>query len=119
MVPGGIDEIFARVTSAGTQSLLTDNLGSTIGLADTTAVNAEYSYDPFGTTTVSGNDSGNTIRFTGREDEGNGLYNYRSRFYAPGSGRFLSHDPLGLASGDTNPYTYVLNRPILLRKHLR
>jgi RHS repeat-associated protein len=86
-------------------------LGSTVATADTSTVNGEYSYDPFGGTTLSGDDGGNPTRFTGREDDGSGLYYYRSRYYSTTTGQFLSRDPLGLASGSTNPYQYVLNQP--------
>ncbi|WP_285473472.1 RHS repeat-associated core domain-containing protein [Actinoplanes sp. NBRC 101535] len=109
LLTGDIDEVFAR----NSRSLLTDALGSTIASADT-AVAAEYTYDPFGSTTVTGDDQGNPARFTGRADEGSGLYQYRNRFYSPATQRFLSRDPLGLASGDTNPYTYVNNQPTML-----
>ncbi|MCE9552167.1 MAG: hypothetical protein K8T91_02180 [Planctomycetes bacterium] len=34
---------------------------------------------------------------------------FRSRPYDPGSGRFLSQDSIGLASGDTNPYRFGFN----------
>jgi RHS repeat-associated protein len=74
----------------------------------------EYTYEPFGATTVTGNDLGNPTRFTGREDDPSGLYYYRARFYSPSAGRFISQDPLGLGSGDTNPYTYVFNQPTSL-----
>ncbi|GAA0921153.1 hypothetical protein Vau01_103230 [Virgisporangium aurantiacum] len=86
-----------------------------MAVADATSVGAEYSYDPFGRTTVSGDDAGNPTRFTGREDEGtDGLYYYRSRYYSATAGRFPSKDPIGLASGDTNPYRYVFNQPTVL-----
>ena len=48
-----------------------------------------------------------------REWEGEtGLYDYRARYYGPEIGRFLSADPIGFASGDTNLYAYVGNSPI-------
>ncbi|BFU45529.1 IPT/TIG domain-containing protein [Krasilnikovia sp. MM14-A1004] len=111
MLTGGLDETFARTTSDGSQSLLTDRLGSTLALAGPSGVGAEYSYDPFGGTTVTGDDGGNDTRFTGRTDDGDGLYHYRARYYAPAAGRFISRDPLGLASGGTDAYTYAFNRP--------
>jgi RHS repeat-associated protein len=115
LLTGGVDETFSRSTSAGDRSLLTDALGSTLGLADAAgALPAEYTYEPFGATTVAGDDAGNSHRFTGREDDGTGLYYYRSRYYSPAGQRFLSPDPLGLASGDTNPYAYVFNQPTTL-----
>jgi RHS repeat-associated protein len=110
LLTGGLDEVFTR----GTRSLLTDALGSTIASADTTTVAGEYTYDPFGTTTVTGDDQTNPARFTGREDEGDGLYYYRARYYSTTQQQFLSHDPLGIASGSANPYTYVFNQPTAL-----
>ncbi|MFG1886013.1 RHS repeat-associated core domain-containing protein [Micromonospora sp. NPDC049102] len=114
LLTGGLDETFSRTTSIESRSLLTDALGSTLSLADTTTLGAEYTYQPFGATTVTGDDAGNTTRFTGREDDPSGLYYYRNRYYSPTSGRFISQDPLGLASGDTNPYAYVFNQPTSL-----
>ena len=111
MLSGGLDEVYSRTAGGGSQSLLTDALGSTVATANTSSVGAEYTYDPYGGTTVSGDDLGNPTRFTGREDDGSGLYYYRSRYYSPARQGFLSRDPLGLASGGTNPYTYVNNQP--------
>ncbi|MEJ3743823.1 RHS repeat-associated core domain-containing protein [Actinomycetes bacterium KLBMP 9797] len=111
LLTGGIDEVFNRTTTGGDRSLLTDALGSTIAGADSHSIGVEYTYEPFGATTVTGNDLGNPTRFTGREDDPSGLYYYRNRFYSPSASRFISQDPLGLGSGDTNPYTYVFNQP--------
>jgi RHS repeat-associated protein len=114
LLTGGIDEVFNRTTTGGDRSLLTDALGNTIAGADSHSIGAEYTYEPFGATTVTGEDLGNPTRFTGREDDPSGLYYYRARFYSPSAGRFISQDPLGLGSGDTNPYTYVFNQPTSL-----
>ena len=55
----------------------------------------------------------NELLFTGRQwDEDNRLYYYRARYYDPEIGRFISEDPLGFASGDTNFYAYVGNNPV-------
>ena len=115
LLTGGLDQVFTRTTSAGENSLLTDALGSTLGLADASGnVTTEYSYQPFGATTSSGAGNGNPYRFTGREDDGNGLYYDRARYYSPGQQRFVSTDPLGIDSGDANPYTYAFNQPTVL-----
>jgi len=45
-------------------------------------------------------------------EEETGDYYYRARYYNPGTGRFLSEDPIGFAGGDTNLYRYVQNNPI-------
>ena len=36
----------------------------------------------------------------------------RARYYHPGPQRFISEDPIGLLSGDTNYYVYVANDPV-------
>jgi RHS repeat-associated protein len=38
-------------------------------------------------------------QFTGRENDGTGLYYLRARYYNPLFGRFLSEDPAGLSEG--------------------
>lgn len=40
-----------------------------------------------------------------------GLYYYRSRYYNPATGRFLSEDPISFAGADANLYRYVGNSP--------
>lgn len=39
-------------------------------------------------------------------------YYYRARYYDPALGRFLSEDPIGFKSQDTNFYRYVFNNPL-------
>lgn len=39
----------------------------------------------------------------------------KARYYDPGTGRFLSVDPLGFDSEDANLYRYVKNNPLLLK----
>ena len=106
----GIDEYFQRVDSNGALSYLTDMLGSTLALADSSgALDATYTYDPFGNVTVNGADT-NPYQFTGRENDGTGLYYYRARYYSPQYQRFVSQDPLGVTGG-INLYAYALNDP--------
>jgi RHS repeat-associated protein len=114
ILPGlGIDEWLTRTDSAGARHFLTDALGSTLGLADGTgAVQTEYTYEPFGKTTVSGASSTNGLRFTGREDDGTGLLYYRARYVSPTLQRFASEDPLG-PPGGLNVFAYASNAPTL------
>lgn len=71
-----------------------------------------YAYSPYGETATLGPDGGNSIQFTGRENDGTGLYYYRARYYDPVLGkRFISEDPLGIAGG-VNVYEYALSDPI-------
>ncbi|MEQ1794756.1 MAG: RHS repeat-associated core domain-containing protein [Nitrospira sp.] len=106
-----IDEPLVRQTSAGNEFYLANDLGSTLALTDDTgAVTTSYTYGPFGTTTVTGT-STNPVQFTGRENDGTGLYYYRARYYSPSHGRFLAEDPLEFGAGDANLYGYVGNNP--------
>jgi RHS repeat-associated protein len=106
------DKVFARTTSTATENPLTDALGSTIGLANSTGtVATTYTYDPFGTTTHEGTASENTTQYAGRENDGNGLYYNRARYYSPAGSRFTSQDPLGQAANGPNLYAYVEDSP--------
>lgn len=67
--------------SAGTQSVLADGLGSTLALLNSAGVTqTEYTYEPFGNTTITGAGSSNTSQYTARENDGTGLYYYRARY---------------------------------------
>jgi RHS repeat-associated protein len=112
----GIDETFTRAVSGGTSTVLVDSLGSTLALADASgAVQTQYTFEPFGATTVSGATTTNAQQYTGRENDGTGLYAYRARFYSPGLQRFISEDPIEFAGGDVNLYAYVGNQPTMWR----
>jgi RHS repeat-associated protein len=112
---GGVDQFFSRSDGSGTVSPLRDSLGSSIALADSTgAVQTQYSYEPFGKTTATGAASNNSQKYTGREDDGTGLYYYRARYYSPTLHRFIREDPIGLAGG-INLYSYVENDPVSFR----
>ncbi len=105
-----IDEALVRTDSTGSAYYLADALGSSIALADGTgATPTSYTYAQFGGTTVSGA-SANPFQFTGRENDGTGLYYYRARYYDPVRSRFLREDPLGFAGG-SNYFAYVGNNP--------
>ena len=108
----GIDEVFSRTDNLGTRSFVTDALGSTVALTDgNAAVKTSYAYEPYGNATASGEVNANAAQYTGRENDGTGLYYYRARYYHPGFGRFVSADPIALAGGN-NLYSYVDGNPI-------
>ena len=71
----------------------------------------QYSYEPFGKTTASGASNTSTFEYTGRENDGTGLYYYRARYYHPTLQRFISEDPLDFGAGDANLYSYVGDSP--------
>jgi RHS repeat-associated protein len=109
----GIDEVLLRTDAAGGRSFLADGLGSTLALTDNTGtVQTEYTYEPFGKTTLGGAASTNAFQYTGRENDGTGLYYYRARYYHPELQRFVSEDPIGFDGGDINLYAYVSNDPV-------
>lgn len=107
-----IDEPFVRRTAAGNEFYHVDALGSTLGLTNQTgAVQASYHYEAFGKTTVAGTSS-SPFQFTGRENDGTGLYYYRARYYSFFLHRFVSEDPIRFSLGTQNLYPYVLNNPV-------
>ena len=110
LLTGGVDEYFQRTDSVGAASFLADALGATIALTNSVGSNiAQYTYDPFGSTGVVGS-STSTYEYTGRENDGTGLYFFRERYYNSTLQRFISEDPAGLAGG-INSYTYVGDGP--------
>ena len=112
LLTGGVDEVFTRTESSTARSFVADGLGSTVTLLlPSGAPETDYSYEPFGNTTVSGASSTNATQYTGRENDGTGLYYYRARYYSPTLQRFISEDPIDFAGGDTNLYAYVSNSP--------
>ena len=101
----GIDEFLTRtdVVAGVTSSFLTDALGSPVSVTDNSgAVQTEYTYEPFGKTTVTGSSNSSSYQYTGRENDGTGLYYYRARFYHPQLQRFVGEDPLNIVSVQVN-----------------
>lgn len=112
LLTGGVDHVFARSDAGGTKSFLPGGTGSTLALAnDTGTIETEYTYDPYGDTAASGTASNNPTQYAGRENDGTGLYYYRSRYYSPAVQRFISEDTIGL-DGGPNMYAYTGNNPI-------
>jgi RHS repeat-associated protein len=107
-----VDERFIRTDAAGARNFLIDVLGSTLGLTDSSGtLQTQYTYEPFGNTAVSGSASGNPYQYTGRENDGTGLYFYRARYYSSAFQRFASEDPVGF-NGGLNLYAYVADSPV-------
>ena len=104
-------------------------------LDDSAAVVERIEYNAYGeadVTIVSGSGTGNEYLFTGRRldilDGGSlKIYYYRNRYYDPATGRFLTHDPLGITPNPQKPnewkpvgqyahglnaYLYGFNNPV-------
>jgi RHS repeat-associated protein len=108
----GVDEVFARMTSAGIAVPIADAQGSMVAETNSTqTVTTAFAYEPYGKTSQTGAGSGNAQQYTGRENDGTGLYYYRARYYSPATGRFISEDPIGF-SGGPNAYAYANGNPI-------
>jgi RHS repeat-associated protein len=104
-----IDEYYKTGANGGV-TFMTDALGSTIGLVNSSgSIVGSYTYAPFGKTTASGS-ANQPFQFTGRENDADGLYYYRARYYNPLFQRFIAQDPIEFAGG-INLYGYVDNAP--------
>jgi len=100
----------------GGASIMTDEDGEVV---------AEYQYYPYGGTyseETSGEDFGNSYKYTGQEEDSEiGLYYYGSRYYNPEVTKFMSRDPAVYDERflemlrdpqSFNTYAYVRNNPI-------
>jgi RHS repeat-associated protein len=116
----GLDNHLGRSVNGAWSYGLNDALGSTMALtpATGTAASTTYAYDPTGNTTSAGAATDNPYQYTGRENDGTGLYYYRARSYNPSWGRFTSADPIGFGGGDGDMYRYVWGSPTNFRDPL-
>lgn len=73
-----------------------------------------YAYSAYGETAVLGPDGGNSLQYTGRENDGTGQQFNRGRYYDPVLKRWLNEDPIGIAGG-LNLYAYAANNPTSFR----
>jgi RHS repeat-associated protein len=81
------------------------------------AVTDRYTYDGYGSAVAATGSTENPYRYSGeRLDADTALYQLRARYYNPGTGRFLSRDPLPGRLEDprtTHRYTYANSDPIM------
>jgi RHS repeat-associated protein len=114
----GLDELtFRRIGDDASQDryVLRDANNNVIALTDANQQSqTQYGYEPYGKATQAGAADPNPQQYTGRENDGTGLYYYRNRYYSPQTGRFISEDSVGWASGQTNAYAYVGGNPVQL-----
>ena len=111
---GGIGGLLGLKRGAASYSYLYDGKGNVTGVLDSNqAVAAGYSYDPFGVLLQKSGILEQPYRFSTKpHDDGTGLSYYGYRFYSPGSGRWLSRDPLGTRLKEMNLYSFVRNNPL-------
>jgi RHS repeat-associated protein len=131
LITAGVDEALARMTGSGAAaqvlSLATDGNNNTLHTSDQAQTqNTAYTYEAYGRATSTNSTDSNSQQYTGRELDiksaatnptnnnplnSGGLMYYRARYYLPGCARFISEDPIGWASGQTNSYAYVGGSP--------
>jgi len=107
----GIDNKLLQTTGSTAEYFLTDHLGSTNALVNSSgAITSQTAYDAFGNQTATLN---TRYGYTGRErDDSTGLMYYRARQYSTEIGRFINEDPIGFAGGDLNLFVYVRNNSL-------
>jgi len=110
----GIDQPLAELRSGTASFYSQDGLGSVTSLTNSTAgLGNTYNYDSFGNLTASTGTLTNSLRYTGREFDGEtGIDFYRARYYDTTTGRFLNEDPIRWFSGTADFYGYVHNDPV-------
>jgi RHS repeat-associated protein len=107
----------------GLQYLLTDHLGSTVAVTNSSGtLTSQQRYLPFGAPRTIPNSPilGTDFTYTGQRklDDGmGGIMDYKARFYSPYLNRFLQPDtiiPNAANPQAYNRFSYVFNRPINL-----
>ncbi len=112
-----VDQVLAQdaVNASQTRWLLTDHLGTVREIVgDSGEIHNRILYNSYGQRNFTSPELGESrYGYTGREhDEETGALYLRARNYDPALGRFMSQDPIGRHSGDTNYYRYVANNPV-------
>jgi len=115
----GIDEHFGHVNEREAKAYVTNHLGSVL---NTEVASDRKMFGPFGERLSKDQDDDHgkesldpvAYGFAGRScDTETGLYYNRARSYNPNMGRFMTKDPIGYRSGDTNLYRFVGNNPLV------
>jgi RHS repeat-associated protein len=103
----------ARITDKGSQSIVTDYLGTPTRMFDSEGKKTwEAELDIYGRVrTFAGSSLKDCpFRYQGQyQDEETGLYYNRFRYYDSSIGGYISPDPIGLAGGNPTLYGYVKN----------
>jgi RHS repeat-associated protein len=105
------------VKNGVTYRLVTDQLGSVRLVVDaaTGTVAQRIDYDAWGRVTQNTSPDFQPFGFAGGHyDQATGFVRYGARDYDPETGRWTAKDPIGLAGGGLNLYTYVQHDPVNL-----
>jgi RHS repeat-associated protein len=108
-----LDSLYARYDGTNTGWYLTDGLGSLRLIANPSGIVLDQlTYDGYGNLLSESNaTNGDRFKFEAREWDSELRLQYnRHRYYDPGTGRWLSNDPLGFQSHDLNLYRFVNNQ---------
>ncbi len=107
------DEVLAVVRGGASYFFEWDALGSVRRVVDAGGAEvASYTYDSFGNLLAETGTPQAPFLFQGRElDRETGLYFFRTRYYDPQVGRFVSEDAMGFSAG-VNFYVFVENNPV-------
>ncbi|MDR2148045.1 MAG: RHS domain-containing protein [Tannerella sp.] len=107
---GGFTPV-ARLTETGSESIVTDYLGTPAMMFDADGKKTwSADLDIYGRVrTFAGRSlTSCPFRYQGQyQDAETGLYYNRFRYYDPGSGNYISQDPIGLLGDDLRLYSYV------------
>jgi RHS repeat-associated protein len=101
----------ARITDGGSQSIITDYLGTPVQMFDAKGEKTwEVNLDIYGKVRTSAGRSLSDCPFRYQvqyEDAETGLYYNRFRYYDPDAGNYISQDPIRLDGNNPNMYGYV------------
>jgi RHS repeat-associated protein len=105
----------ARLTEREAHSVVCDHRAAPLCVLDEQGEPRWQAHiDAWGVLTANGDSELCPWRFAGQyEDEETGLYYNRFRYYDPEQGRYVSHDPIGLAGGK-ELYSYVATPWVLI-----
>jgi RHS repeat-associated protein len=111
-----VDQVLAQEDGSGhVLWLLADGNGDVRDIVDNSGNLVDHRvYNPYGVVESETNPSllvrngfaGMTLDFA------TGLYQDSARVYSPSTGRYLSQDPIGFASGQSNSFAYVADDPV-------
>ena len=103
------------ITAGEVYRVISNQVGSPVLIvnARTGAIAEQISYDAWGNVTQDTNPGFQPFGFAGGiYDRDTGLVHFGARNYNPGTGRWISKDPIVFKGEDTNFYGYVLSDPV-------